>query len=213
MNKRLSSYFGFTSPSSNPPQDEQDTGSVTSEVSSGVASTDSPKRNNFFSRSSVDPLGDGNIFGIDDLMRNLYQDPDILERQCHASIRGDKYIDNQDLDDKIENIQEELQDKPLVLPPHFFDPYYDPVYQNLLDVATWDLEDHNEKFMVNIEEADSFQDEIILQLTVTLEANMVDLMANMRDVHEIDLDLARAAKQVHTERKHIKVHLFLFLLI
>jgi hypothetical protein len=90
------------------------------------------------------------------------------------------------------------------LPEEYFTAEFDPVVPQLEKFQDWEEDSMAENFMVAIEETDTNKDCIVSKLSVMIESNYNSLMVCMRDVHAIDLDLARTGIQVTNGRRKLK---------
>lgn len=86
----------------------------------------------------------------------------------------------------------------------FFDPTFDPVERQLQEISDWEEEGMMDRFMATIEETDTDKDMVLSQLAEMISLNYSDLMTCMRDVHAIDLDLARTAIQLKNSRRKLE---------
>jgi hypothetical protein len=221
MSRRFS-FFGARDAPSN-----DETASVSSEKTGSLTTSDTPTGggDGFFwgKRPSVSVLGltDGGAVideNIDELMKNLYQDPDILDKMCVLSAKG---LSMASLMDNSKALT--LSDAPMVtqltgpvtintkttesvieeLGEEYFTPTFDPVERLLYDVSTWDQTELTEQFMMKIEETDANKDFILGKLADMIEANYGELMACMRDANDINTDLTRAVNQISYGRRQI----------
>lgn len=177
------------------------------------------ERGAFFSRMSSSFSVSRDSSTVDDVMKNLYIDPDILEEKCKQSYIGDSNtrnkLDNQSLssltrhqsiDDSKGGILKTTktpQDVINSLPEGFFEPNFDPVELQLKKISSVGDSDLTEKFMFLIEEADTDKDMVLSKLAQMIQESHSDLMACMRDVHNIDLDLARTGVQMINSRRKL----------
>jgi hypothetical protein len=86
----------------------------------------------------------------------------------------------------------------------FFDPSFDVVERQLQEISDWEEEGLMDRFMATIEETDTDKDMVLSQLADMISLNYSDLMSCMRDVHAIDLDLARTAIQLKNSRRKLE---------
>lgn len=156
---------------------------------------------------------EGSAEDIDNGMKNLYQDPDILEQKCSmaaklevispveksavASTKEMERIVRQGYSNKT------AQSVIASLPEGFFTLGYDPVAQIPGEIALWGDGDLTQQFMLKIEDVDTDKDMILSSLSDLIEANYSELMGCMRAVYDIDLDLSRAGMQVVFCRRKI----------
>jgi hypothetical protein len=202
-----------------------DTASVNSEKTGSLSTSDTASAGDgfFWGKRAVNVLGglaDGTGVideNIDELMKNLYQDPDILEKVCILSAKG---LSAADMDNSkaltlsdtpmtsalsgpvtintktTESVMDELGDE-------YFTHDFDPVERLLYDVSNWDKMELTEQFMLKIEETDSNKDFILGKLADMIEANYSELMTCMRDANDINTDLTRAVNQITYARRQI----------
>jgi hypothetical protein len=85
----------------------------------------------------------------------------------------------------------------------YFEPDFDPIEKQLLEISSWDDEDMMDRFMATIEETDTDKDMVLTQLADMISLNYTDLMACMRDVHAIDVDLARTGIMITNSRRQL----------
>jgi hypothetical protein len=156
------------------------------------------------------------VTSLDDSLRNLYQDPSILDKKCsfnwNENEEENKEENNNDSSTnrrKSNNFSSTKTPESVVegLSHEYYKPDFDPVHDTLLDVSSWDKNlSHMEltsKFMMKIEDTDSDKDMILYKLSDMIEDNYGDLMHCMRDVHAIDIDLTRASLQIGGGRRKI----------
>lgn len=192
-----------------------ETGSTTSEVS-GVTGLDfGDGKSSFFRRITKSFTSDAGAEDIDFCMKNLYQDPDILDQKCSFTGRDRSVsaIDPAILtatenDRTVRQTASHYSNKTAQsviasLPEGFFTPGFDPVALLPGEIASWGSGDLTEQFMMKIEDVDTDKDMILSSLADLIEANYSELMGCMRDVYDIDLDLSRAGMQVLTSRRKI----------
>mmetsp|Transcript_3685 Transcript_3685/g.3821 ORF Transcript_3685/g.3821 Transcript_3685/m.3821 type:complete len:1269 (+) Transcript_3685:182-3988(+) len=156
---------------------------------------------------------------LDEAMRNLYQDADILEEKCKQSVMGNEgtkrtcdlsmsSLRKHQAEEEARGSALKTHKKPQEvidrLPDGFFTKDYDPVEKQLMEVSTWRDLDLTERFMVLIEEADTDKDMVLSRLAAMIEASHSDLITCMRDVHAIDLDLARTGVQMMNSRRKLQ---------
>ena len=190
-----------------------ETGSSTSEVSAATG-TDYADRSSLFKRFSKQFSSEAAAEDIDMGMRNLYNDPDILEQRCLLSARGEvapsaeQNIPLPKAVDRVIRQSNHFSNKTAAsvissLPEGFFTPSFDPVALIPMEIASWGGGDLTEQFMSKIEDVDTDKDMILSSLADLIEANYSELMGCMRDVYDIDLDLSRAGMQVVSSRRKI----------
>ena len=190
-----------------------ETGSSTSEVSAATG-TDYTERSSIFRRLSKPFSSEYVAEDIDNGMRCLYQDPDILEQKCILSGKGETVPinDAHTLSSKdtarvirqTNHFSNKTAESVIgSLPAGFFVPNFDPVALLPVEIASWGEGDLTEQFMTKIEDVDTDKDMILSSLSDLIEANYSELMGCMRDVYDIDLDLSRAGMQVVTSRRKI----------
>jgi hypothetical protein len=85
----------------------------------------------------------------------------------------------------------------------YFTAEFDPVEMHLEKVQTWSESEMAENFMMAIEETDVNKDVVVSKLSAMIESSYGDLMGCMRDVHAIDIDLARTGIQVTNSRRKL----------
>lgn len=85
----------------------------------------------------------------------------------------------------------------------YFDPEFDPIERQLLEISSWEEEEMMDRFMATIEETDTDKDMVLTQLADMISLNYNDLMACMRDVHAIDVDLARTGIMITNSRRQL----------
>jgi hypothetical protein len=85
----------------------------------------------------------------------------------------------------------------------YFEPDFDPIERQLNEISSWDDEDMMDRFMATIEETDTDKDMVLTQLADMISLNYTDLMACMRDVHAIDVDLARTGIMITNSRRQL----------
>jgi hypothetical protein len=85
----------------------------------------------------------------------------------------------------------------------YFEPDFDPIERQLNEISTWDEEEMMDRFMATIEETDTDKDMVLTQLADMISLNYTDLMACMRDVHAIDVDLARTGIMITNSRRQL----------
>jgi hypothetical protein len=207
MSRRLSNFFGLTkSPAGNADIDSSVHSSHTDFSSLNFTSDGVDRRRSSFAIG----LGLSEQFDedIDDVMRNLYLPPEILERNCILSVKGLKDIESsspglkqgtdrfgnqveesEELDRKIEDICQE-----------YFSPDFDPIEGYVQQVSDMDPDDLNEFFMDKILEIDEDKDMVIAKLSDMIEASYSELMDCMKNVNDVDLDLTRAVIQIAESR-------------
>lgn len=206
--RRLSGLFSFKSASGRIGA-PSDAGSVTSEY---TGSTDSPgeyRRRN--SISNALRLTESIDDDVDNIIRNLYEDPDILERKCQLSIQGKLYTEAEFLlsGKSLESPDSSKSQAGLKNLVDISDKYYelsfDPVLEIIHEVASWECDEKNQMFMSKIEKVDAAKDIIIDELFSTIEDNYEDLMACMRNIHAIDLDISTSAIQMSIGRRKLQI--------
>jgi Vacuolar-sorting protein 54, of GARP complex len=194
-----------------------ETGSTTSDASAFPGTDNSDSKLSFFKRLAKPFNSESIAEDIDSCIKNLYQDPDILEQKCTTTSR-DKVKGNVDSDvkpDKSKGVErtarqnashysnKTAQSVIASLPEGFFTQGFDPVAMLPIEIASWGDGDLTEQFMTKIEDVDTDKDMILSSLSDLIEANYSDLMGCMRDVYDIDLDLSRAGLQVTSSRRKI----------
>lgn len=224
MSKRLSSLFNHLKSSSqnlsnqSSHNDTSDSVSVTSDYSGSVATYESPQttEKRFFRSlgSSSNEFNDD----IDTCIKNLYQDPDLLEVRCQLSIKGENYVDTNSSPSSptfAQSIKSNafMSDSVLtsnLIRKEYFTPDFDPIKDYINTVSSkWSnsailSEELNEYFMYEILAVDVNKDIVASQLGKKIESNYHDLMACFSNVHEIDKDLEHALKQISDARGNIK---------
>ena len=173
--------------------------------------------------ASLQSLG-GTEITVDDGMKCLYPDPEILERMCVLSAYGGE--DGFFNDDGVDDEEEDEEDEDIVkqgggtthcaasisnnkapesvvddLSTEYFDGNFDPVVGVIHDVSQWGRGDVTEKFMTKIEETDKIKDMVLNKLAAKVEANYADLMGCIHHVQAIDVDLDRAGLQTTSTRR------------
>ena len=212
MSRRFS-FFGSRDTTPNDKGD--DNASVTSEKTGSFTTSDSMEGFGWGRRLSLSMTDNSIDENVDELMRNLYQDPDILERICLLSAKGQStvVIDNSKslstLHDSTHSsgpVSVNTKTAEMVLSElgeEHFTAEFDPVKSLLWEVSSWDVDDMTEQFMTKIEETDSNKDFVLGKLADMIEANYSELMACMRDANDINTDLTRAVNQITYGRRQI----------
>ena len=85
----------------------------------------------------------------------------------------------------------------------FFTKDFDPVELQLEDISCLQESELTEEFMNMIEAADTDKDMILSKLAKMIEASYPDLVACMRDVNAIDIDLARTGVIMTNSRRKL----------
>ena len=85
----------------------------------------------------------------------------------------------------------------------YFTAEFDPVEMHLEKVQTWSESEMAENFMIAIEDTDVNKDVVVSKLSAMIESSYGELMGCMRDVHAIDIDLARTGIQVTNSRRKL----------
>lgn len=158
------------------------------------------------------------VTSLDDSLRNLYQDPSILDKKCSFNWKENEEENNEEKKNNAStnrrqsnNFSSSKTPESVVegLSLEYYKPDFDPVHDTLLDVSSWGKNlshmDLTSKFMMKIEDADSDKDMILYKLSDMIEDNYGDLMHCMRDVHAIDIDLTRASLQIGGGRRKIGI--------
>jgi hypothetical protein len=154
------------------------------------------------------------IFGqstetIDDMMKNLYEDPDILEYRClkcgEAPLQqNSNNISKDDLGSTTwRKPSKSLESVTSSLYEGYFTAGFDPTLLQLQQVTNWTETDRTSKFMAMIEETDTDKDVILSNLANMIEKNYPEIMKCMNDVYDIDADIARACTQITISRRNI----------
>ena len=153
----------------------------------------------------------GDDLSIDDVLRDLYGDTDTLEERCKFSTTTIESIANDSARRRsmaesmgVQRPNKKTQEEIIAsLNDGYFTPDFDPVAMHLEKVQQWAEIDMSENFMHAIEETDTNKDVVVSKLSVMIESNYNELMNCMRDVHAIDIDLARAGIQVTNGRRKL----------
>lgn len=190
-----------------------ETASQTSESTSVYSET---SKRSFFGRRMSMSSGDLSADGgeIDDLLKSLYEDPDLLERKCLLSAKGLSLKDIEALDSESYSIGHQLgpgiqnstkTPETVVgdLPEVYLTENFDPVHALLLEVSDWDKDEMVERFMEKIEDTDTDKDHILSKLADMIEANYSELMNIMRDANAMELDLRQANVTITRGRRSI----------
>lgn len=160
-----------------------------------------------------------NEVSVDDVMKLFYQDPDILEERCKKAPSSDPEDNKQrahssfhfgtsssDSDNYVHTgirACKTADEVIATLNEGYFMEDFDPIQLQLEEVSKWSEEEMMSKFMSTIEDADTDKDMVLTKLSAMIELNYNELMACMRDVHAIDLDLAKASIQVTNSRRKL----------
>lgn len=81
---------------------------------------------------------------------------------------------------------------------------FDPVALQLERIQHCTDDEMTETFMTTIEDTDNSKDAVVSQLFVMIESNYDELMTCMRDVHAIDIDLAKTNVQITNSIRKLK---------
>lgn len=154
---------------------------------------------------------------IDDAMRDIYGDPDALEERCRNSLNSLTNFEHSDeaarrksiamqeamlnMGVKHSKTNEEVIDG---LDEGLFTQDYDPISVQLDRIKDFTDDELTETFMTTIEDTDISKDAVVSKLFVMIESNYSDLMSCMRDVHAIDIDLARTNVQITNSIRKLK---------
>ena len=81
---------------------------------------------------------------------------------------------------------------------------YDPIAVQLERIKDFNDDEVTETFMTTIEDTDISKDAVVSKLFVMIESNYNELMSCMRDVHAIDIDLARTNVQITNSMRKLR---------
>jgi hypothetical protein len=147
---------------------------------------------------------------IDNAMRNLYEDPDLLEKRCKLSAMGRSFSEEEKPEtfSSLANsprlsVTKTVEDVVTELPPEYFTEEYDPVEPYIDEVQHWDDLEMVENFMIRLEDADSNKDFIMGRLADKIEENFDQLMTIVRDGKDIDTDISSITFQLKKSRRDI----------
>jgi hypothetical protein len=146
---------------------------------------------------------------VDDAMSNIYGDPDALEERCRNSLNSITNFEHSDESARRKSLamtaamaslgvkHSRTADETIAaLPEGLFTQDFDPVAMQLDRIKDFTDDELTETFMTTIEDTDISKDAVVSKLFVMIESNYDDLMSCMRDVHAIDIDLARTNVQI-----------------
>ena len=192
-----------------------ETGSTTSDISAFTGTENADSKLSFFKRLSKPFNSESIAEDIYSCIKNLYQDPDVLEQKCTTTSRDKVTRSIDPLTQPVKSVErtarqnashysnKTAQSVIASLPEGFFTQGFDPVALLPVEIASWGDGDLTEQFMTKIEDVDTDKDMILSSLSDLIEANYSDLMGCMRDVYDIDMDLSRAGLQVTSSRRKI----------
>lgn len=219
MSKRIASFFGRKEEknqanSINEVLNENDTASVSSEVSGGnsvsteTSFTIKQRVMNFkLGLSNSDNFEED----IDGSLKSLYIDPDILERKCQLSVRGIKYTDSdlfmEDMNDNDQFTTDEFHKSSKHIddiPSEYFLEDYDPFKSYITMISNVDRNELNDFFMNHIMNSDVNHDIIMLSLSSQLRLKQDDIMNCMNKAYSINLGLFSATTKVCEVRRNLQ---------
>lgn len=239
ISKRISSIFqqtnvSLTSLSNNLISDNQqqqssnntttnndETGSVgtSSEVSGSVLSEWTSMNSGNLKQAFSNALSSNSQIdnNIDELIRGLYIDPDILERNCllaaiwEPSINPEDRSHSRGLGDQNSGrlsarfkVQKTVTSVTESLSEDMYSEMYDSTKAVLSEVDQWSKEESiQDHFMKKIEETDTDKDYVVKNLSELIEANYTGLNQCMYDITFIDADIMKAEMQVTTARRNL----------
>jgi hypothetical protein len=146
---------------------------------------------------------------IDDAMSSIYGDPDALEERCRNSLNSLTNFEHSDESARRKSLamtaamaslgvkhSRTVDETIAALPEGLFTQDFDPVAMQLDRIKDFTDDELTETFMTTIEGTDISKDAVVSKLFVMIESNYDALMSCMRDVHAIDMDLARTNVQI-----------------
>lgn len=223
MNRRLSSLFGYspstpTSSSHGFGRSRSTHGNQSSsnamdstwkhsdkDSDAGSVATDATERRKTTFGFKIDMIDDD----IDYTMRNLYVDPEILEKNCQQSVSCSFIQEPYDAPYRMSKVADEEPDGSPArtvddVRKDYFIPDFDPIKGYVDDVSTMDPDEYNSYFMEKILEVDEDKDIVLAKLGDMIEASYSDLVECMKNVNDIDLDLSRTLIRISEGRGSIK---------
>lgn len=214
MSSRISSIFSKFQSSvinSNSGNEKKPSNDETTSVVSEISATEIASSEGIQSwKSMINSFSSDS--NIDEHMKNLYIDPDILERNCILSAKG-ILISSLDLNDsehrqqrmRIFAVSQTCNSVVNNLPVEYFEPHFDPIELILLEVSDWRVHDMPNNFMQRIEQHDIDKDFIVSKLTDAIKGSYHELNKCLGDIYFINTDLLKAEIQISAARRNISI--------